>query len=192
MSYPTQKALKIAGVIGIIFFLIPFATNIAQEGFFYAFTNGIVGGLLFGGITFLIARSVIKIQTEPAIYNKKMEEKLERYKVARANRYTIFFLSISALLFASWELLPLIFLKDAPALRDRQTGKFLGALAFFFLGSFAVYLLIRGKLKDLKDADRRSRDKISKARFWAIITTAIYFFFYISSTITKINAVMDR
>ncbi|MBT5023025.1 hypothetical protein HOK51_05175 [Candidatus Woesearchaeota archaeon] len=60
MDKLTEKALKVASIFAVIFFLIPFIVNWMEANFIEGLTNGIVGGLIFGGIAFLISKSTIK------------------------------------------------------------------------------------------------------------------------------------
>ncbi len=60
MDKLTKRALKVASIFAVVFFLFPFITNWIEVNFIEGLTNGIVGGLIFGGITFLISRSAIK------------------------------------------------------------------------------------------------------------------------------------
>jgi len=55
-----QKAIKVALIVAGICFLIAFITNWMEQNFIEGITNGIVGGLIFGGITFPISKSAIK------------------------------------------------------------------------------------------------------------------------------------
>lgn len=55
-----QKAFKISLIASGIFFLILFIVNWLEQSFFDGLLNGVIGGAIFGGVTFLISKSAIK------------------------------------------------------------------------------------------------------------------------------------
>ncbi len=60
MSDKKQKSIKTALVVAGIYFAIAFMMGLVEQNFIEGLIIGIVGGLIFGSITFLISRSVIK------------------------------------------------------------------------------------------------------------------------------------
>ncbi len=55
-----QKSVNVALIVAGICFFIAFIANWIEENFVYGLLNGVIGGLIIGGITFLISKSAIK------------------------------------------------------------------------------------------------------------------------------------
>lgn len=55
-----QKAMKIALIVAVICFFTYTIIDGLNQNFLEGLLNGILGGLIFGGITFLISKSAIK------------------------------------------------------------------------------------------------------------------------------------